>query len=248
MIPSINLGPLSLPAPALILLAGFWLGIWLTQYKSRVLDIEAAFVDRLIWSCLAAGLIGARLSFLIRYPAAFQGDFISIFLLKPAMLDLPSGILLAAAVALFLVSRSSISLLRLLDGLTPFLGTMAAAVHFSHFASGSFFGVPTNLPWAIYLWNDFRHPVQLYFLAASLVILAYVSFTRVINPQGRLFLSFLALTSGYMLFLSKYQVASNVFWHLRTDQIAYWLLLLFSLVWLNTTSQISQESTHGLEI
>jgi phosphatidylglycerol:prolipoprotein diacylglycerol transferase len=248
MLPIISLGPLSLPVPSLSLLAGFWLGIWLVQYRSRSLGIETAFIDRLLWICLVAGLIGARLSFLVRYPAAFQGDYLSIFSLSPSMLDLPSGLLVAAAVAFYLASKSSISPLKLLDGLTPLFGALVASDHFSHFASGSNFGEPTNLPWALYLWSDYRHPVQLYFLAFSLAVLACVSFSKVIKPQGILFFTFLALTGGYMLFLSRYQVPSNVIWRLRTDQIGYWLLLLLSLVWLNTTSRNPQGRSHGPEI
>ncbi len=40
--------------------------------------------------------------------------------------------------------------------------------------SGDAFGSPTDLPWAIQLWGESRHPVQFYDLIMALVILVVI--------------------------------------------------------------------------
>ncbi len=48
---------------------------------------------------------------------------------------------------------------------------MGVAVAAAHYASGDAFGAPARLPWSIYLWDDYRHPSQVYELLAAMGVM-----------------------------------------------------------------------------
>jgi len=236
MLPVINLGPLSLPLPEFSLLIGFVAGSALAERNSKRIWKDSAFLEKLLWTSLLAGLIGARISFFVRNPSAFSGNYLSLISINPNLLDLPGGYLIAAVASIYLISRSETPLLIILDCLTPFLGLMAGAVHISHFASGTGFGSPTELPWGIFLWGEVRHPVQLYYLLGSILVLVLVLFllSKDTYAQGFIFFRFSLLTGLYLLFLSRFQENGIVFpGGFRVDQIFYWLCILISLTFLN---------------
>ena len=236
MFPIINLGPISMPAPSLILLLGFWLGSVLAERKSKRFKVNPNLVEKVLWVCLLAGLIGARLSYIARYPSAFQENLFSIFSLNPNLLDPIGGLLISAAVGFAYISHQRISLLASLDSLTPFFAVMAIALSFSNFAAGTGFGTSTTLPWGISLWGELRHPVQIYHLVSGLVALYLISVRIQTNDHqpGFTFLLFVSLTSGFRLFFSGFQeTASLVGDGIRLSQLTYWTILAISLFLLN---------------
>jgi prolipoprotein diacylglyceryltransferase len=234
MFPTLSLGPISLPAPELILIIGFWIGITLASNKASQFSINSVVLDNLIWICLIAGLLGARLSFIARFPAAFKGNILSILSPNPAFLDPLSGFLIATAAGFIYLTQKQIPLRKVLDSTTLFLACLFAAIHLSNFASGDQFGIPSNLPWSISLWQENRHPVQLYYLMASLIILGWIIFTNHSNQKISIFYKFIAYTSAYLLFLSVFQEYQGPgLFSLRLDQLGYWLVLLMSLYGIN---------------
>ena len=101
MLPVLNLGPLSLPVPQFVLLIGFWFGSVLSDRKSKALLDDPGFIDRLLWSSILAGILGARLSYFARNPAAFSGEYLSLFSLNlnfpPSRINTRSVVKLNAA-------------------------------------------------------------------------------------------------------------------------------------------------------
>ena len=236
MFPTINLGPLSIPAPGLILLLGFWLGSVLAERKSKRFKVNPNLVEKVLWACLLAGLIGARLSYIARYPSSFQENLLSIFSLNPNLLDPVGGLLISAGVGFVYISHQRISLLTFLDSLTPFFAVIAISLSFSNFASGTGFGTSTTLPWGISLWYELRHPVQIYHLVGGFIAL-YIIFVRKQTDEyqsGFTFLLFVSLTSGFRLFFSGFQETSSLVGDgIRLPQLIYWTILAISLFLLN---------------
>ncbi len=244
MLPVLNVGPLSLPVPQFILLIGLWVGSVLSERKSKPLLVDPGFIDRLLWPSILAGILGARLSYFARNPAAFSGEYLSLFSLNLNLFDPLGGLLIGLSVSIYIVSRSKNTTLLVLDSISPFLGIFTAAIHLSKFASGAGFGNLTELPWAINLWGGYRHPVQLYYLLGSLLTLSIILIllSRYPYTQGHVFFIFVLLTSSYLLFFSRYE-ASNflLFAGIRVDQLFFWVGSLISLVFLNkmTTNNIN---------
>lgn len=232
MFPVINLGPLSLPAPQLILLLGLWLGSTLSERRAKKFGRNAEVLFKIILITIIAGILGARLSFLARNPSAFQGDWLSVFSLNQALLDPAGGILIGLVSGFYLASRFQQANLGLLDDLVPLFAVLLAAIHLSNFASGSGYGTLSNLPWAIDLWGGNRHPVQLYYLCASLVVIYISIFSRwpSRDAAGRSTLLFIIQTAGYMVILNTFQdPAGSLLGGFRSTQLLSWLIFTVSI-------------------
>ena len=242
MFPILNLGPLSLPLPEFVLLIGFWMGTIMADRTSRSLLSDPGFIDRLLWSSMLAGILGARISYFARNPAAFNGDFLSLFSLNFNLFDLVGGLLIALAVTLYIVSQSRISLLLALDTISPFLAVFLASIHLSKLARGTGFGSLTDLPWGINLWGSSRHPVQLYYFLASIIVLISILFilSKYSYTQGLVFFIFSLFTCSYLLFFSRFEVSNIIiFAGIRLNQLFYWTGSLISLVFLNKLLSIN---------
>lgn len=246
MFPIINLGPLSLPAPHLVLIFGLWLGSALAESRAKKAGREGEALFKVIWISLAAGVLGARLSFIARNPGAFQGEWNSVFSLNPALLD-PSGGLMIALVAGYIVAfRNKISIGMLLNDLVPFVSILTSAIYLANFASGSGYGALTDLPWGVDLWGGHRHPVQLYYFSASLVVLYLVVFKRGAKdrPPFAALLSYMIYTAGYLIVLSAFQDPSHyLIGEYRLIQLVSWAVFTSSLVLLKI--QTTKEATYA---
>jgi len=236
MFPVLSIGPLSLPAPAFILLAGFFLGSYLVEKKARSYSIAPEIIDRVLWIGLLSGIIGARLSFVAASPTAFRGNLLSIISLNPALLDPVGGLLIASATILIFLARKEIDYWVFLDSLTPLLGIIMTAINLSQFAAGKGYGIQTDQPWGVYLWGTVRHPVQLYYFGLSIIVLLIIYFFAPFRnfPPGSSFLFFGSATFGYLLFLSYFQEpVSLAFGSIRSDQLLFWVGFLIFLGLLN---------------
>jgi phosphatidylglycerol:prolipoprotein diacylglycerol transferase len=232
MFPTINLGPLSIPAPEFILLLGFWLGSILAERNAKRFKVDPNLIEKVLWISLLAGLLGARISYIARASSAFRGNLLSIFSLNPNLLDPVGGLLISAAVGFLYVSNQRISFWAFLDSLTPFFAVSATALSLSNFASGTGFGKSTPLPWSISLWGELRHPVQIYYLIGGLVVLYIILAIKQTDEHqtGYTFLLFISLTSGFRLFFSGFQESNILIADgIRPAQLTYWTILAISL-------------------
>ena len=240
MFPVINLGPLSIPAPAFFLIIGYLIGSFLLDKKAASFSMDSEIIDSALWIGTISALIGARLSFIAGSPAAFKGDLLSVLSLNPALLDPAGGLVIGIAAVILVITRQKTDYWLFLDSLTPFLGALLPAYFLSRFASGNGYGLATNLPWGIQLWGAIRHPVQLYLAVAALIplaiILIYAPFEN--HPPGSVFLLFSAATSSYLLYFSGFQEpGSYTFAGFRIDQVLFWIILFASLILFNSRSK-----------
>jgi len=132
----------------------------------------------LVFVGLIAGVIGARLTYLITYPEAFSSSPLSLVSLNPGLLDPLGGLAVGTIAAIIYAQRVKLALWSVLDALTPLLAVMMIALGISHLASGVAFGAETQAPWAIELWGARRHPSQVYEILSATAILA------VLWPEG----------------------------------------------------------------
>jgi len=233
MLPIIQLGPLALQVPGLVLLAGLWLGLSLAERRARRSSYNPADLYNLVFIGLIAGVIGARLSYAATFPDAFSGNMINLVSLNPGLLDPFAGLLIAVAAAAIYMYRKHLSFWRTLDNLTPFFAVMAIAIGISHLASGNAFGKPTDLPWGIHLWGAIRHPSQAYeiiFAILTLIAVLIMDKTRWGQFPGFIFLLFISLTAFSRIFLEAFRgdsfLLANGF---RQAQIIAWVILAVCL-------------------
>jgi len=235
MLPVLNLGPLSLPLPELLLILGFWGGSTIMEKNNPSRYQKTEFLEKLLWISLLAGLIGARLSFFARYPETFKGNYLSLLSINLNLFDLSGGLIIAAGTGLFLIINNKKDLLSTLDGLTSFFSFFAMTIHLSRFSSGAGYGTETNIPWGIQLWGAQRHPVRIYDLIGGLLVFLIINLyvPRYHYTKGFYLASFLFFTSIYLLIFSRYQSPGIVIFEgIRLNQIIYLFSSIISLYFL----------------
>jgi prolipoprotein diacylglyceryltransferase len=246
MFPLIKIGPLSIPSRGLILLLGLWLALSLCDHllkRAKNPAIRAEAIFNLATIALIVGLIGARLAYAARHPGAFIDQPLALILPTGQMLDAEAGLLFGILTALIYIQRKGLPFWATLDSLTPGLALLAIAIPLADLAAGTAYGAPTTLPWGIWLWNDFRHPSQVYALLAGVVLLV-VSWPRGTSaPDGRRFLTFAALSCALRLILETWRGDSILLTgSIRLWQVLAWLGMLASL-WLLEQKRRSTDAT-----
>ncbi|EFO80337.1 hypothetical protein OSCT_1796 [Oscillochloris trichoides DG-6] len=172
MLPFIQLGPLAINTPGLLLLIGFWLAVWLVEREGDRLGLRGTALSGALMVGLVGGLIAARFAFAAAAPAAYIAEPWALLAPTLSALDLPFGLFIGAILFFFDTQRRQIALLPALDALAPTLPLMAFALALAQLAGGDAYGAPANLPWSIYLWDEWRHPTQIYAALAALATLA----------------------------------------------------------------------------
>jgi prolipoprotein diacylglyceryltransferase len=235
MLPILQIGPLSLPTAAFLLLIGFWLALELTEKQAPIFKIAPTPIYIAVLAAVAAGIIGARLAYAARSPDAFLQSPLSLLSLTPQMLDPIGGLAAAALTILIAIRITKMPLWPTLDALTTLLAVLAVALGLAHFASGDAFGTPTGLPWAIQLWGEQRHPSQIYETLAALAAAALVwPGRRAVRYSqahpGFRFWVFLGISAGSRLLLETFR-GDSLLWmnSFRAPQVIAWLVLAVSL-------------------
>lgn len=232
MLPTLELGPFSLPVPGLALILAVWLGLTASEKLASRYSLSGDKIYNLLLYSLVSGVVGARLSFLAGSFQAFLADPWSVFSLSQTMFDLPGGLIIFITTFVLLTYKNNLSLLRAADSITPFLAVLNLGLGFSHLAAGTAYGAPTSLPWGIELWGAVRHPTQIYLIISSLIILIVILFSKPSSADrpGKTFLTFLSLSSGSYLFLEAFRGDSKLIgFGIRSRQIINWLILAGSL-------------------
>lgn len=237
MLPIINIGPLALPAPQLIVLVGFWIGLELAEKHAPFFRVDPGKVYNLILVSLVSGLVGARLIYAAQSPAAFLQSPLNLLALRPDMLDATGGWLAAGLAGLIYGRVRQIPLWPMLDALTTLFIGLSVTFGLSHLASGDAFGAPTRLPWAIELWGEQRHPSQVYETLAALLVGIAVwpggrlsSAARQPGREGLRWWMFLAVTAIARILLESFRGDSLLLWNtLRQAQAFAWVILAISL-------------------
>lgn len=218
------------PRDLILVMAAVWVGSWLAEKRAPQHGIKPNDVNNLTFYPLLGYILGGRILFALEHWPAFAAAPLSLFSLNLDLFDPLGGLAAALLTALVYGRRGRLSLWPTLDALTPLLAILLIGIAFSHLASGSAFGAETDLPWGIDLWGARRHPSQLYELLASTLTLGLLLLQRPDSRPGLLFLSFAALTSGWMLFLEAFRGDSRlILGGLRLTQVLAWAVLAAAL-------------------
>ena len=245
MLPILQVGPLAIQMPGLILLAGVWIAVSLTDREAPRYSLKPSTLSNMILVGLVIGILSARLWYAIRFFDIYLDNPLSILSLNPTTLAPLEGALTGLVVAAFYGYRKGLPLWPTLDALTLGLAAFGLAVGFSHLASGDAFGTETSLPWAIELWGAQRHPTQIYEVLAAGFIFWLIWETRSkTQVAGFLFLVFVALTALSRLVIEAFRGDSIIaYGSVRSAQLGSLLVLVMVLVGMHLLARAqTQES------
>ncbi len=233
MFPTIQIGPAAIPTSGLVTIIGIWISLSVAERYSERFQVSPSHINNLVFLALAAGLLGARLGYILQHPQAFIANPASILSRNVGLLDPFFGLFCAGLAVIIYIQRKRLSLLSVLDALVPMIAILLAATGFSNFASGSAYGKPSQLPWAIDLWGTTRHPVQIYvlLLSISLLWIFWPGKQKWTTWQpGVYFFGFLASAAGMFILLEAFRGDSQFLVEgIRNNQVFAWLLLAFCL-------------------
>jgi phosphatidylglycerol:prolipoprotein diacylglycerol transferase len=235
MFPILQIGPLALHLPGLILLAGIWIGSWLIDNHAPRYRISPAVLSNMVFLSLAAGVVGARLWYAFRYLDVYLEDPLSLLSFNFSTLAPVEGMFTGLVTALIYGQRKRLPLWSTLDALTLGFAAFMIAFSLAHLSSGDAFGSPTDVPWAVELWGAMRHPSQVYELLIGGLI--FVVIWRLRDRQlapGILFNCWVSFFAVSRLFLEAFRGDSViVLGTLRVTQVISLAILLGAMLGLH---------------
>jgi phosphatidylglycerol:prolipoprotein diacylglycerol transferase len=172
MIPTLSIGPIALPTYPFSILLALWVGMWLTARRANRLGLDGDHAYNAGLYGLIAGILGARLWFVLSHWENYAPDISQAFSLSRGALAVPEGLLIAGLVVLIYLQRQRVPLGTFFDAAAPALALALALINVGAFLGGVAPGTPTDRPWAIALAGTPRHPVQLYQALAGLLLAA----------------------------------------------------------------------------
>lgn len=192
--------------PLLALLAGLWGSMVILEREAKRLKLDPSRVSNLVSYSLVAGIVGARLGYALKFPALYVSKPLSLLALTPTTLLPFMGILVGMIAFWILIDYQKLPLRQTLDSLAPGLALIMIFIGLAHILSGDAFGTPTNAPWAIRLWNEYRHPVQFYETLLALMVFTVV-LGRFPKPAGTgwNFLLVVVLSAASRIFLEAFR-------------------------------------------
>lgn len=235
MLPILQIGPLALQLPGLLLILGVWLGSLMAERGAQQQQLSPSKISNMIFYALIGGLIGARLGYVLRFLELYLQSPLGILSLNPNTLAPVEGMATAIIVALIYAQRSKLPLWPTLDALTPGIALFMIFIGLAHLASGDAFGAESDLPWAIELWGAHRHPTQIYeLLSAVLIMFLVLRLRRGTSFEGFLFLVYMGMAALQRFLIEALRGDSLiVLGNIRSAQLISLLILMVSLIGLH---------------
>ncbi len=240
MLPILNIGPLAVQTPLLILLIGVWIGIALAEKGARKSGLPEEDISNMILVVLVGFLVGGRLIFVFQNLDRYLEAPLGIILPNPNTLALLEGGVLGVVAGIVHAQKKQLPLWKTLDVLIPSLAVLLAAAAGMNLASGEAYGTLSGVPWAIELRGGWRHPVQVYELVLCGSIAAGLMRWRTGQPGAR-FAAGAAMLAAARLFTEGFRGDPLVLgggW--RVAQLSALVLLFGSLYLLRKRIQAAE--------
>jgi len=197
-------GVIHIRSYGLMLAIAFLVGTALALRECRRRGLDEDRMVTVILVALVAGVLGARMLYVLEHVAEFRREWGSVLALWQGGLTLYGGIIAGVVGGLVTARRIGLPMWETADALAPSiaLGTMFGRV--GCFLNGCCYGRPTSLPWGVvYPPDSFPglefgqtpiHPAQLYFSIAGLALFALLWALRTrLTVPGHLFWLFIVL-------------------------------------------------------
>lgn len=194
---------------ALAMTAVLALSVW----RARAHGFSPAVISDLVFVLFVAGVVGARLFYILQHFEAYRTDPVRIFSFREGGLVWYGGFILAAISGMVYAFRHGLPVLKLCDFFAPLVPLGHAIGRLGCFLNGCCYGRVSHVPWAVTFPGDSspRHPTQIYealSLAALSLLLFGLSARR--HRTGEIF-------AFYLLFYALIRIGTEYF---RGDQYA----------------------------
>lgn len=155
-----QLGGIQLHAYGLIIGLAILLGYFLVEKKAHQLKWSTHFLERSFWLVVLGGILGARLYHVLSDFHLYQDQVVNALKIWNGGLSI-IGAVLGAAITLILITRwqkPDHSWVAYLDLAVFGLPFAQAVGRWANFVNQELYGLPTTLPWGIYIRPENRLP------------------------------------------------------------------------------------------
>ena len=132
-----------------MMVIGFLMGFFLIGRLSRNITSNPQLITNLALYCLLAGVVGARVFFVVHHLDQLENPWASMFAVWQGGLEFYGGVIFAIPVIILYSRRYKLPIRQCLDILAIALMLGLAFGRLGCFLNGCGFGKQTNLPWAI---------------------------------------------------------------------------------------------------
>jgi phosphatidylglycerol:prolipoprotein diacylglycerol transferase len=140
---------LTVKSYGLMMVIGFLAAVYIIRRLSRNITPDPMMITNCSLYALVAGVVGARIFYVLHHFDSFRGDLIRVFAIWDGGLELLGGVFAAIIVVILYVRYHKLPVRRYLDILAVGLMLALAFGRIGCFFSGCCFGKPNDLPWAI---------------------------------------------------------------------------------------------------
>ncbi len=230
MYPTLQIGGAAVPLRPVIFLIAFWICLTLSERRLAQFGVRAELAWNFGMIASGVGLVAARLWYALSSWSAYQANLSALFAPTLGTLAINEGAFVGLVAGLIYLRRRQVSLRRFADAFTPGLLIAFGLASVGALLSGDAYGAPADLPWAINLWNERRHPSQIYELLVALMTLAIVSRLKKM-PDGFTFLTATALYAMGRMFIEAFRGDSLIMAQdIRTMQLVWLAVALLAVI------------------
>lgn len=252
----LQIGPLSIRWYGLLFATGVLLGTWLAQREAVRRGEDPEELLNVIVCGVMIGLIGARLYYVLFNWSYYSSNPLKILAVWEGGLAIHGGLLFGGLSAVIYSVRKRLPVLTYLDIMAPSAPLGQAIGRWGNFFNQEAFGIPTDLPWKLYIEPYYRpphlavyeyfHPTFLYESLWNLLVFAILYFVlrhRLQRVSGSLALCYLGLYSVGRFFVEGLRIDSLMLGPVRAAQVMSVVLIALSLigfVWLRAAARRPQ--------
>ena len=168
----VELGPLAIRWYGLLIAVAVLLGLWVSSQLAKMRGLDPGVISDLLPLIVLSAVIGARLYYVLFEWQQYQINWLEAFQIWKGGIAI-HGALLGGSIAVIAYSRwMKLSFWALMDVLLPSVVLGQAIGRWGNFFNSEAFGLPTSLPWklfipvanrpAAYLNQSWFHPTFLY--------------------------------------------------------------------------------------
>ena len=179
------------------------------------------------------GIVGARVYYCILNWDFYSEHLLEIFALREGGLSIHGALIAGACVVYYEAKRRKMDILKLFDICAMGLPIAQAIGRWGNFFNSEAFGLPTDLPWKMYIAKPFRpdayfnneyfHPTFLYESLLNIVI--FIILYKIILPKHKEHYGF--ITAWYLILYSVARIFTEA---LRVDCVKYVFGIPFPII------------------
>lgn len=140
---------ITLKSYGLMIVIGLLVAIWVIRKLSRHINPNPHLITNGALYALIAGIVGARLFYVIHYYGRFQDNLLSVFIIWQGGLELLGGFILSITVIIIFLRYHKLNIPQHLDILAVAFTLALVFGRVGCFLAGCCYGKPADLPWAV---------------------------------------------------------------------------------------------------